>query len=78
MAKKKKYKLEIDNRYPKSVPKYFDTLSEAKQYIRDKRMYADEIARIRQLKADGKSYKAVSSHWWAKSNKTGRDRIVGL
>jgi len=80
MTKKKKYKIEIDKVYPKPKAKYYeDTISEAKRCARHMLENNPQgIVRIKKLKVNGKSYKAVSSHWWAKNRETGRDRIVGL
>lgn len=78
-GKKKKYKIIIDKVYPKPKPKYGDTLEMAQWHVR-KQLSANPqgIVRIKQLKADGKSYKSKSSHYWAKNRETGRDRITNL
>ncbi|KKL77881.1 hypothetical protein LCGC14_2030420 [marine sediment metagenome] len=77
--KKKKFKVTIDMVYPKPKSKYDDTISEAKRRARHiLENNPQGVARIKQLKTNGKSYKSKSSHYWVRSRKTGRVGIVGL
>ncbi|KKN24568.1 hypothetical protein LCGC14_0893570 [marine sediment metagenome] len=79
LSKKQKYKITIDKVYPKPLSRYTDTLEDAKKrvvwFLGNN---PQGIARIKQLKADGRSYKSLSTHRWVKNRETGRDRITNL